>query len=99
MTEPKWTPGPWRVGENVGNGIPICAPFYPLAHVEGSVIHRYCTAAAEEEKANARLIAAAPELYEVLADFVKTYDEPGTINIVAFIPALRAALAKARGEP
>lgn len=46
----------------------------------------------EEADANAHLIAAAPDMYEALADLVNAFDgEPG------FGPA-KDALAKARGK-
>jgi hypothetical protein len=51
--------------------------------------------APDEEKANAHLIAAAPEMYNVLQDIVDLrIDDECTINI----KAIKQLLAKARGE-
>lgn len=55
-----------------------------------------------EERANAYLIAAAPELYEALAAFVGVCDNGTPTKFIeelgSVVPAARAALAKARGE-
>jgi hypothetical protein len=49
-------------------------------------------------EANARLIAAAPELLEALTHILSEYDAPNTLNDTTFRTA-RAAIAKATGEP
>jgi hypothetical protein len=46
--------------------------------------------------ANARLIAAAPELLEALTHILSEYDAPNSLNDAAFRKA-RAAIAKATG--
>ncbi|BBC81250.1 hypothetical protein AcetOrient_orf04408 [Acetobacter orientalis] len=53
----------------------------------------------KEAEANAHLIAAAPELYEALADLVKVLEMafPSLDNTKSVKSAL-SALAKARGE-
>jgi hypothetical protein len=105
MIEPKWTPGPWRCDDGACIWAPDArANIAAVSELRATTTVQFTpaeirSADRNEIYANARLIAAAPELYEVLADFVKSYDEPGTINVNSFIPAMRAALAKARGEP
>jgi hypothetical protein len=50
--------------------------------------------------ANARLISAAPDLYEALDHFVTTAERVGLRdgNMPEWLPKAKAALAKARGE-
>jgi hypothetical protein len=111
MTEPKWTPGPWQTimhngspreerqfADASGRPLGICHP-----HVRGG------EPAMWEAKANARLIAAAPELYDALLYvFEHIADkERGPLDLYpAFgldasraLEMCRGALAKARGEP
>ena len=97
MTE-KWTKGPWHVGMKPGPMI-----YGPLgeqiADMTADLIER------DEKTANARLIAAAPELYRELLDAIsllKAYTTGKTNNTtrgqaLASIRAATAALTKARG--
>jgi hypothetical protein len=60
----KHTPGPWEIRtDNDGTHIVGGDRFYDIAKV---VIESTDTAAHYETQANARLIAAAPEMYEAL---------------------------------
>lgn len=103
MTEPKFTPGPWELEDRAIKYI-IHKPG------EGHITRDICrmdssTMAAFSQKANAHLIAAAPDLYKALAHL-----EPYLDAIVCyastieehppngFILETKAALAKARGE-
>ena len=54
----------------------------------------------EEILANARLIAAAPELFEALQGLLDAYSDPGNTGSTHDdkVEAARAAIAKARGE-
>ena len=54
----------------------------------------------DEALANARLIAAAPDMYEALSEFVREYDgfEDGDGNPCPTLARAIAALAKANGE-
>lgn len=93
MSEPKFTPGPWFINDwpqaNTditigGAGIPLIAKV-PLRDVS-----------INGQKANAHLIAAAPELYAAL-DAIMEY--PGNnLMAVDITNAAKAALRKARGE-
>jgi len=52
----------------------------------------------ETARANARLIAAAPDLMEALDRIVKEFDhEIGPEHVDEYYPDARAAIAKARG--
>ena len=104
----KFTPGPWRTidGDSVVN---VVGPEgQPIAATTSKAYYERHDA---EDKANARLISAAPELYEALSAVV--VGEPGmenalwgdlpdeaagTITIrLRDIRKARAALAKATG--
>lgn len=95
MTQFKGTPGPWEVEDNgyfydinagratVGN---VCSSMSWFDNDE----HRGPVA-----MANARLIAAAPELLEALQDALHAYDKHGEYPEWDFA---RAAINKATGE-
>jgi len=106
---PKWTPGPWetakpskvwQVNADTGNAAPTkrWAGIALVVERKDRGSSLYDSAEAE---ANARMIAAAPELYEALEDLVRQVvrqveeAERGTFIVVG--DAL-AALAKARGQ-
>jgi hypothetical protein len=89
-----FTPGPWEV-----DGTHVYAPSGILSARRKVCIVR------DNLEANARLISAAPELYEALRLFVEEYDavddHTGVSLMIAYDNALmagRAALAKARGQ-
>jgi len=88
MTEAKYTPGPWIVNpfnawvELPGVNAPICA-----------MLWRTELRSEDETLANARLIAAAPELVEALREFVDS-----AIADLELIEQARALLAKIDGE-
>lgn len=96
----KTTPGPWRTGEKV-----------PQAVYAGEDIICLCDSMSElshgEEAANARLIAAAPELLEALQAILPIAEEyrkggeySGSADIRDWpeITCARAAIAKATGR-
>ena len=94
MSEPKFTPKPWKVytakaghkvigiGDANGEGITD----------SGFGVWRGGSAEAE---ANAHLISAAPDLYEALRDLVRT---GGDDHMPGYWEAAEAALAKAEGR-
>lgn len=86
----RYTPGPWRMGEARANGEVL---IYGYRQIVASAIdmHREYTA-----EANARLIAAAPELLEVLEEIVEML-ELG-VDPWGALKDAHAAIAKARGE-
>jgi len=93
----KHTPGPWEVDLETGEINGGCAVLgavyggddFPCSEEDMS----------EECKANARLIAAAPDLLKACKGVLiglKAYETLGRKNI--HLDALRAAIAKAEGE-
>ena len=94
------TPGPWQVDPDypidvqakVGNQ-EVCTPFYKGC--EGRTISPVTPVANEEEAlANARLIAAAPELLEALEGLVNA----DSVTMHAAMQAAELAITKAKGE-
>jgi hypothetical protein len=51
-----------------------------------------------ETRANARLVAAAPELLETLEEVRGFLETPSFQSAVGALPKIRSAIAKARGE-
>lgn len=95
MSETKWTPGPWEITSGFVGPLKIVASVdesidrsgkMEVAHVGAETFDR-C-------RANARLISAAPDMYDALAAFVSDCDN----TECEFCIAARAALAKSRGE-
>jgi hypothetical protein len=88
MSETKWTPGPWQTEENhiVAGAVRVAVVDTPNIH--GGVDWIECDY-------NARLIAAAPDLYAALSALL---DDVGRTNSMPGAVQARAALAKARGE-
>ena len=103
MTDTPWTPGPWPIKPTgdykrilVGVGLVDGPGGYDVAEVYSDDCDR------NEAEANARLIAAAPDMAEALDRLLTEYDavdlaaaEPPSLTAAVF--AARAALAKARG--
>lgn len=82
----KHTPGPWRVGAVCGDVVFAVADSAGVAS---------CARLANAE-ANARLIAAAPDLLAALCFLADAADtEPGMAIYAAHLKAARAAIAKA----
>jgi hypothetical protein len=84
-----FTPGPWRVGGNSG--------FVNQIQIEPAIGCAY--GAGYEVKANARLIAAAPDLLEVLLACDEAMGYMSEYDIPIMLPAqVKAAIRKATGE-
>jgi hypothetical protein len=91
--EAKYTPGPWTI-ENRSNwkyGGYVKGPTATLVAGVGGMAD-----SPEVNQANARLIAAAPELLECLEWFANP-PYPGAVPGEALLQQARAACAKARG--
>ena len=92
MDKPKFRKGPWRVYD--------CRGYDETSH-EFSVVDKEGWNIAdvtdmiesEENKANAALIAAAPEMYAMLETLLNDYEEGSIVH-----GQISALLAKARGE-
>ncbi len=98
MSESKHTPGPWEVEAqdsylNVVGGGRIVAE----VHVHATPAHPPETADFEKRQANARLIAASPDLAETLGAVIE-YDEADDVRRSDWdetVAKARAALDKA----
>jgi len=93
----KHTPGPWYVGSGTYEGRNI----YSVASVtdDEGFTYQPIVASAEDDgikcwDANARLIAAAPDLLEALQEMVRTFAK----NHAPAVDVARAAIARATGE-
>lgn len=96
------TPGPWTHGAHAHAGEPV------ITDAHGHNI-AFCNADRPEDEANARLIAAAPDLLAALSGLLELTEamrdtialEPGLSGLLQTnsprISAARAALAKAKG--
>lgn len=87
------TPGPWRIRENARHSpdecdLSICGDIWVLADINGP---QYA-----HQEANARLIAAAPELLEALEEWLTVGNDMKARKAVR--SKARAAIAKARGQ-
>ena len=91
------TPGPWQVSRTDPNGQPIVASATDL---ELATCWHHCVGGMEREAhANARLIAAAPELLEALKAIVDDLldgDDTGALQVAQH--AGLAAISKATGN-
>lgn len=100
MSDKTFTPGPWIVmpEESENSYVRIRGSLlgerYKIANVLTPVYPGAEATEGEETQANARLIAAAPELYSALQEIIDTEWIGGKGGFVK----ARAALAKARGE-
>lgn len=97
------TRGPWRVAENLfGN----TASYEVYTNVETKSdkggYTRICQVTPRDQKANARLIAAAPEMLEVLEWLAEEFDRrdlgDGAMFCGSDIEQVKSAIRKARGE-
>jgi len=102
----KHTPGPWTFREVDSNEIHIDTGIEPtlkfdtwisMAIVNGSDLEKLGPSVAQ---ANARLIAAAPELLKALSDLRKACVEAYKAGHISAEPFVRAGniIAKAKGE-
>ena len=92
MSETKHTPGPWVV-KSARSGFYVESQFDVI--VES--LDEFGRYGAIDDEANARLIAAAPELLEALEGCIVVIDN-GRVPSLNFQAAARAAIAKAKGE-
>jgi hypothetical protein len=90
----QFTPGPWKVDSVLaqvvipGKDIPICKLLWPTMHRTDG-----------ETKANARLIAKAPDMYELLDEIREKLYECAEGNIVRdWLGKADMLLAEIRGE-
>ena len=92
----KFTPGPWAIDWNVAR-LDI---FSSDAKVLVASLRRSAMSPAIDEaaRANARLIAAAPDLLATLVDAHDIIDAIGQPETAEVAARMRAVIAKAKGE-
>lgn len=98
MKKQQHTPGPWFITGRMTK--------YVEARIPGRMIQEVAscgpTAAdngyGDQQMANARLIAAAPDLLEALEEIVSAADGDGWCQLDANLRKARAAIAKATGS-
>ena len=88
----KHTPGPWKLTEHDERSARIESRLEFIARIEG------IDWGSEECKANARLIAAAPDLLEALKNLLWQHDNNAGQLCGMALQDARAAIAKAEGE-
>ena len=93
------TPGPWEVldGNRVSVTLP-CADVEASGYVSACIAITHSSEPRVDKVANARLIAAAPELLEALQAIVKSLsdqDDEGMVEHAQEMIDARAAIAKA----
>jgi hypothetical protein len=99
LMETKPTPGPWYIKTRQARFDPtvviedgVCGPDGEQIKVCGMTL-----TSSAEAKANARLIAAAPEMLEALREIIAVA-EGKHLRPIMGIDAVRRAIAKATGE-
>lgn len=97
----KHTSGPWEIlglnrGPHAGT-IAITLPGYGISLTGSTLIASVC-GKADEQEANARLIAAAPDMADALKELIIAADPETNMSMIVLKDALsvaRAALTKA----
>ena len=90
----KFTPGPWNTEYSYRKD------WYEIYGDEGMImIAAAFNCQHKLDRANAALIAAAPDMYEALENLLEAWDEWGVSSFPdPFADMARAALKKAKGE-
>ena len=88
MSKGKFTQLPWRI-EEFRDFISIMAGYSEICYIDGDL-------KCDNVQANARLIAAAPEMYELLVMLENYYAVRGESNSVT--KTISQVLKKTRGE-
>lgn len=105
MTHAKHTPGPWRVETQTMNGQAINSELFPfqIESEDWVICEVYGDVPQIDAGANARLIAAAPELLDALQGLLADIQDYQRINNLGgennhWQVIASAAIAKALGE-
>lgn len=98
MTEAKFTKGPWFIRATSRSGLE-----YEIKHSGGEIGWVNDNPSVDgSHQANARLIAAAPDMYEALESLIYALENAPPLDMMKEIvlagDKARSALAKARGE-
>lgn len=97
MNETKFTKGPWFL-ENMPDVSPTVFNVgpKPYGYSQRNEIECVCTTYRDESGSNAHLIAAAPEMYEMLEEVLR--EQKANFGDNHGDPRIEKLLAKARGE-
>lgn len=105
MAETKWTPAPWKASKGAPdepNRWLILADDAERPYLLATIENGQPGDCLETEGHTAALVAAAPDLYAVVADLIDFLEERGCACDFDHSPCVlcsaREALAKARGE-
>jgi len=108
MNEPKFTPGPWSSPHFAQPGMNCECKYVLCDSLHGTICTVYCSGEGDDWKnhgdnpkfeqacANARLIAAAPDLFHALQNILSIYTSNEALCLR--IKQAYAAIAKALGE-
>ena len=95
------TPGPWKGEDSVANGF---LDHLVVSEKKGDPPNHWipdvmcCLSGGGDKLANARLIAAAPELLEALEAVVNAYNEPDKVSMIDSIGKAGDLIAKVNGQ-
>jgi len=79
----KHTPGPWQVTNTLGK-VAITVPHDSIGIAPYTVCHIWPHIEKGESEANAKLIAAAPELLETVKELVEIFEQINTNGMFAY---------------
>jgi hypothetical protein len=98
--KPAWTPGPWTCDEDgVVWGVDSRGWYGKCPSIDIFAASEWPAELADEAMANARLIAAAPDLHEALAGLMNSLNmEHAGRPVYDAYQKCAAAIAKARGK-
>ena len=102
-TQATHTKGPWHTGQGNGEGSIFCESGRMRLESGGTTLYPVCAISRGwdegEDAANARLIAAAPDLLEALREMAEHWppQKPESPAFMAYINAM-SAIAKAEGR-
>lgn len=109
-TTTKHTPGPWHIGSGNGEGSIFADNGRTRLEIGGTTLYPICQVNRkwedEEDEANARLIAAAPELLQAIKDLFRECamvhkswgNDDNTEEAAAAIKRAKDAIANATAE-
>jgi hypothetical protein len=106
MSEARFTPGPWEINPDMLDSVDTYSGKENRVNEiwsPTSATHHWIAKAQmdEEGTANARLIAASPEMYGALATIrARIMDQPSLLNFIGeeWMAVVDAALTKAAGK-
>ena len=105
MSKAQFTPGPWKSSYGEHNGYDCMSAGYDIDDANGDLVVTVDCAdrnTDEESRANAQLIASAPELLEVVVECLRCIKDPdydiSSFEVVKLENMLEQAIRKATGQ-